>query len=138
ETAVSEYALITGTARSARRLWGVSLVRGSVAIVVGVLLLVDAATTFTVLVWLLGGLLVVDGIVTALGALRSSGDETGGARTWWVVLGAASVVVGVVLMAWPNLTVALFVWIVAVWALAAGALGTVGALRARARQDLGW
>lgn len=135
---MSDYALITGTARSARRLWGVSLVRGAVAIVVGVLLLVDAAATFTVLVWLLGALLVVDGIITAVGALRSSRDEAGAARTWWIVLGLASVAAGVVLMVWPNLTVSLFVWVVAIWALAAGALGTVGSLRARSRQELGW
>src|SRR5690606_28652933 len=77
EPPVSDYALISRTARAAQRLWGVSLVRGAVAIAVGVFLLIDAAATFTVLVWLLGALLVVDGLVATVGALRSPKDEAG-------------------------------------------------------------
>lgn len=138
EPPVSDYALISRTARAAQRLWGVSLVRGAVAIAVGVFLLIDAAATFTVLVWLLGALLVVDGLVATVGALRSPKDEAGAARSWWIVLGALSIVAGVVVMVWPNRTVTLFVWVVAIWALVAGLFGTAGALRARARGDAGW
>ncbi|NLF03790.1 MAG: hypothetical protein GX593_02095 [Actinomycetales bacterium] len=135
---MADYTLITGAARSARRLWGVSLLRGAVAVVVGAFLLLDAEATFRVLVWLLGALLVVDGIVAAVGALRTSREEAGAARGWWILLGVLSVAAGVVVMVWPGLTVALFVWVVAVWALVAGVVGTVAALRARSRQDPGW
>ena len=138
EARMSNHSLITGAARSARRLWGVSLLRGAVAVVVGIFLLLDAEATFTVLVWLLGALLVVDGLVTALGAWRSEREEAGASRTWWIVIGTLSVVAGVVIMVWPNLTVGLFVWVVAIWALVAGLFGTVGSLRARSRQDPGW
>ncbi len=135
---MSDYTLITGAARSARRLWGVSLLRGAVAVVVGLFLLIDASATFTVLIWLLGALLVIDGLAMAIGALRSKREEAGAARTWWIVLGLLSIAAGVVIMAWPNLTVGLFVWVVAIWALVAGLFGTIGALRSRSRNDPGW
>jgi len=138
ETAVSDYAIITGAARSARRLWGVSLLRGAVAVVVGLFLLIDASATFTILIWLLGALLVIDGLVIAVGALRSKREEAGAARTWWIVLGVLSIAAGAVIMVWPNLTIGLFVWVVAIWALVAGLFGTIGALRSRSRQDPGW
>ncbi|HYP72805.1 MAG TPA: DUF308 domain-containing protein [Microbacterium sp.] len=135
---MSDYAIITGAARSARRLWGVSLLRGAVAVVVGLFLLIDASATFTILIWLLGALLVIDGLVIAVGALRSKREEAGAARTWWIVLGVLSIAAGVVIMVWPNLTIGLFVWVVAIWALVAGLFGTIGALRSRSRQDPGW
>jgi uncharacterized membrane protein HdeD (DUF308 family) len=49
-----------------------------------------------------------------------------------------SVVAGVMIVAWPQMTGPVLLRVVGVWACIAGAIGVVGALRARRTRAVGW
>jgi uncharacterized membrane protein HdeD (DUF308 family) len=64
---------------------------------------------------------------------RASGRD----RTWLVLSGLAALVAGIVVLAWPAITVTVLVYILAVGGLSMAAVDLVGALVNR-RRDPGW
>ncbi len=97
-----------------RDLWWWFLVRGLLAIGLAVFALFWPEQTVTILVKLLGGYLIFDGVVGAVGAFRSG--NKGGAP----MLAIVGLVVGVVLLFWTGLTMRLFLILVGAWALLQG------------------
>ncbi|NLF05707.1 MAG: hypothetical protein GX593_12000, partial [Actinomycetales bacterium] len=91
-----------------------------------------------VLAWVLAGMLVASGLAAVVQALRAPsvphvddalGPIPGSERVAGVLGGTASVVVGVLVLFWPRLSLAVFALVVGFWLTFAG-LGTLlGALR---------
>jgi uncharacterized membrane protein HdeD (DUF308 family) len=96
------------------RFWWILLTRGIVAVLFGIAALFWPQTSLTLLVFLVGGYLVVDGLSGLLLAVRS-GDF--GAS---LLQGLVSTVAGVAVLLWPGITTNLLLALLGVWALVQG------------------
>lgn len=97
------------------RLWWVLLSRGILAVAFGVFALVWPRTSVTVLVFLAGGYLVLDGLSGLFLALRS---RDFGAS---LLQGLASAGIGLAVLLWPGITTGLLLTLLGLWALVQGA-----------------
>jgi uncharacterized membrane protein HdeD (DUF308 family) len=104
-------------------------VRGAVALVFGLTVLLWHDPAASVLAIAFGVFALVDGLV--LGAVAVAGRDV--LEQWWVVLveGVAGVVVGVVALAWPGIGGLGLLSLLAAWAVITGVFEIEAALRLR-------
>lgn len=105
------------------------LLRGVIAVLFGVMLLVSPGISLASLVFLFGIFALADGIgnvVTAFGG-RKEEDH------WWVLLLAGLVGIGVGILTFisPGITALALLFYIAVWAIVTGVLQIVAAIRLR-------
>ena len=93
--------------------------RGSLAIIFGILTFVVPEATLWTLTLLFAAYAVVEGIVNSIAALRAPKGE----RRWWVLLleGVVSVAAGFIAFLYPGITILVFVTLIGVWAIITGA-----------------
>ena len=93
-------------------------VRGTMAIVFGVLAFTLTVTTLATLILAFGLYVLADGLF-AIAAAIASRTRTG---YWWVLLlqGVLGVGVGVATLRYPDLTAVVLLWYVAAWAVVLG------------------
>jgi uncharacterized membrane protein HdeD (DUF308 family) len=94
--------------------WWSLLVRGLLAVALGIAAIFWPTATLELLVRLVGLYLLFDGIVSLVGAFRARELSA------YLVPGLISVVIGVVLLFWPDVTGRLLLIIVGIWALFQG------------------
>jgi uncharacterized membrane protein HdeD (DUF308 family) len=105
------------------------VVRGAVAILLGIITLTWPAITLSGLVLLFGLYALLDGIFNIVSAWRASK-----AHERWAVLvfeGIAGIIAAVVTFTWPAITALALVFIVAAWAVVTGIFEIVAAVRLR-------
>ena len=107
---------------------------GLVALVGGVVLLVDPGADLRLVRWLVGLFLAGWGVLRLAHIASASRRE----RAWLVLSGLAAVVAGIVVLAWPAITVTALVYILVVGGLALGAVDLVGAVVGRRRDSSWW
>jgi uncharacterized membrane protein HdeD (DUF308 family) len=114
---------------STGRSWPTLALRGSLAILFGVMALVWPELTLRVLVYLFGIYALVDGLVYVFHAVISQPQHRG----WWLPLlgGLAGVAVGIAVFVWPLLTAVLLLVFIAVRAIILGALDILFAIKWR-------
>lgn len=106
------------------------LIRGLVAIALGVATFIWPNITFAALVLLFGVFVFTDGVMAIAGAFgRGPMTES----PWWALLlvGLAGVAAGIITFAWPGITGLVLVYVIAAWALVAGVFEIVTAIRLR-------
>jgi uncharacterized membrane protein HdeD (DUF308 family) len=114
--------------------WWVFAIRGIAALVFGILAFIWPETTLTVLVFLFGAYVLVDGVALVVALLR--GDAVARRNAWAVaIIGVLGIVVGVVTFAWPGLTALTLLYLVAFWAIATGAFQVIAAIALRRELD---
>ena len=114
--------------------WWVFAIRGIAAMAFGVLAFIWPETTLTVLVFLFGAYVLVDGVAMLVALAR--GDALARRHAWAVgVIGALGIVAGVVTFAWPGLTAMSLLYLVAFWAIATGAFQLLAAIALRHELD---
>jgi uncharacterized membrane protein HdeD (DUF308 family) len=111
------------------RYWWLLPLRGVVAILFGVLAIVWPGITLTTLVLLFGAYVFVNGaflIFNAVGSRKEKDD-------WWLLLieGILGVGVGIMTAFAPGITGIALLLYIAAWALAAGVLEIIAAIRLR-------
>jgi uncharacterized membrane protein HdeD (DUF308 family) len=117
------------------RNWWILALRGVTAIIFGVLAWFWPDITLVVLVILFGAYVLVDGIfnlvTAALGRVR---------QFRWIVavMGIAEIVIGIVTLAWPDLTAIALVYLIAAWAATMGAFAMLGAYMLRREIEDEW
>ncbi len=118
------------------RYWWVPVVRGLVAIALGVFAFVWPIATITALVLVFGAVAVADGIL-AIGAAIAARKLI---SDWWVLLvqGFVGIAIGVLTLVYPAITAFAFVFLVALWAIGLGVLQIVAAVRLRGDVPGGW
>jgi uncharacterized membrane protein HdeD (DUF308 family) len=111
------------------RHWGWMALRGVVAVIFGVLTLMNPATTLALLVLLFGSYALVDGIFAVVAAITSRKLE----GHWLALLigGLGGIVIGVCTFFWPGITATLLLYLVAFWALFVGFSEIGAAIRFR-------
>ena len=114
-----------------RRNWWAIALRGTVALLFGILIFVyPAREVVIVLVLLFGAYAAIDGIFAVLSALLAAQAH----ERWWpfVIEGAIGLAVGALTFFRPGITAISLYFLIAVWAIATGLAEIVAAIRVRA------
>ena len=116
--------------------WRTLALRGLVALLFGLLILLWPGLVLGVLALLFGIYAAADGATVLVPALRAS-DR--GAQRWLPLSeGAVGVIAGLVAIVWPGLTVSGLLYVIAAWALLTGILKILTAILLRAEVENGW
>jgi uncharacterized membrane protein HdeD (DUF308 family) len=110
--------------------WGWVVLRGVVAILFGLLAIVQPGTIGLTVVLMFAAYSFVSGIAALVGAAR--GGREGDSR-WGMLLleGLLYVAAGLVAVFWPASTALAFLWVLAFWAIVSGGLEISSAIRLR-------
>jgi uncharacterized membrane protein HdeD (DUF308 family) len=106
---------------------------GFLSLAGGISLLVNPGADLRLIRWLLGLFLVGWGALRLVHVARATRRD----RTWLVLSGVAAVGAGIVVLAWPAITVTTLVFILVVGGLSLAAVDLVGAINGW-RRDRGW
>ena len=108
------------------RAWWWPAIFGAISIVAGVLALAWPGPTLVVLAVLFGIELIVWGIFRLVGAF-TFGDESGGARVLWAILGVLSllsgvlgIIAGLILLFWPAISILTLAFLAGIWLIVLG------------------
>jgi uncharacterized membrane protein HdeD (DUF308 family) len=116
--------------------WRVLALRGLVAVLFGLVILLWPGLILAVLSLLFGIYALVDGGVVLVPALRSS-DR--GARRWLPLAeGTVGVIAGLVALLWPGLTASGLLYVIVGWALVTGILKIPTAIVLRSEVENVW
>lgn len=109
------------------RNWGLVLLRGALALIFGLLVVLLPGLALASLVLLFSAYMLADGLFTIVSAVRAAGTHE---RWGWLVLeGLLDIAAGVVAFFWPGITLLVFVALVAAWAILSGVALLVAAFR---------
>ncbi len=109
--------------------WWSLVIRGLVALIVGIIAFVLPGITLAALVILFGAYALIDGVVSFIGAWKASREH----ERWGVLVleGIAGIVASVVTILWPGITAFALVVLIAAWALVTGAFEIAASIRLR-------
>jgi uncharacterized membrane protein HdeD (DUF308 family) len=111
------------------RNWWSLVIRGIVAILVGVITFVWPGITLGALILLFGAYALLDGIFATIGAWKAArAHERWGALVFEGIAGIGASAVTVVL---PGITALVLVYVIAAWAVVTGSLEIMAAMRLR-------
>jgi uncharacterized membrane protein HdeD (DUF308 family) len=115
--------------------WRAVALRGLVAVLFGLVILLWPGLILTVLTVLFGVYALVDGAVAFVPALRTP-DR--GPRKWLPLTeGAVGVIAGVVALLWPGMTVSGLLYVIVGWAVVTGILKILTAIVVRREIEAG-
>ncbi|ROS79050.1 HdeD family acid-resistance protein [Cellulomonas sp. PhB143] len=118
----------------ARRVWATALVRGVLFLVLGLVMYLWPDVGGSILTWLIAILFALQAIILFVEAGRLRGTDADGAK-WRTALGALAAAAAVAVLLWTEDTFTLILRAVAIWALVAGVMGVISAVRGfRARR----
>ena len=117
------------------RNWWLLLLRGIAAVVFGILTFVWPGMTLLTLVILYGSFALVDGVIAV--AAGAVGGKSG-PRWWLIFAGLLGIAIGVVTLAWPDITALVLLLFIAGWAIGTGVLQIAGAIRLRKEINNEW
>jgi len=111
------------------RHWWLFIVRGVLAIALGILALIWPGATKLFLVLLFGAFALVDGIFTVAAGITFHKYF----ERWWAVLleGLSGIVLGFLTFLWPGITALALVFLIAAWAIVTGIFEIVAAIQFR-------
>ena len=100
------------------RIWWSLVVRGVLAILLGIVAFFFTGKTLLALIYVFGAFAVLSGIATIVMAVRAG--EAHQRWGWLIVSGLVGVAAGIVAFVWPGLTALAVVYLVAAWAIIIG------------------
>lgn len=112
-----------------RDTWWLTLLFGLVGMGAGIYLVRHPKVSFTALIVLIGLLLITRGLMDLVGAFLDKRGATN--RTLSIIVGAAALVAGVIMLFQPESGGVAFVWVLGLYALVFGALTIALAIEAR-------
>ena len=107
------------------RNWWAFVARGVIAVLFGLIAFIVPGVTMLSLVLVFGAYAIVDGIFAVIGAVHAA--KQGERWSFLAFEGIVDILLGVAVVAFPNITVVLFVALVAAWALITGSFTLVAA-----------
>ena len=127
----SESAAPGGVVRALSQHWWVVLLRGVLAIVVGLMAWMWPGETLAILVLIWGAYALVDGIFEVIAGIRGKWGAL-------VVLGLLGIAAGLVAFVMPGVAAITLIWVFAFWAIVAGILQVSAAIRLRKEVQGEW
>jgi uncharacterized membrane protein HdeD (DUF308 family) len=119
----------------ARKIWIFAIIRGVLAITFGLIALLSPIATAIALAIVIGAYAIINGIFDIIEAIRHRGSSSMVLR---IVLGAVSILFGILVLVWPGMSLAILVIIIGVWAIIIGILQIMSSVRHRAVPNSGW
>jgi uncharacterized membrane protein HdeD (DUF308 family) len=107
--------------------WWMVALRGVAAILFGFTAIVWPDITVGVLVAFFGAFAIVDGSFSVAASLAGHSSD----RWWYLLGGVASIAIGVIAWAWPELTALTLLYIIASWAIIVGTFEIAAAIALR-------
>ncbi len=107
--------------------WWAFVIRGVLAVLFGLIALFEPGVTMLSLVILFAAYAIADGIFAIVAAVNAA--KAGERWGLFVLEGIVDILAGVAAVAWPAITVVVFVAMVAAWALLTGGLMLAAAFR---------
>lgn len=118
------------------RNWWVFALHGLASILFGIIALVCPIDTLRAVVYLFGGLALVEGAFAVGAAITSEGSAT---PRWALALaGLTGIADGIGTLVWPGLTALALLYTIAFWAVVTGVLEIVTAIRSRDEIENEW
>jgi uncharacterized membrane protein HdeD (DUF308 family) len=119
-----------------RRNWWAIAVRGVLAILFGLIALLLPGVTMLSLVLVFAAYAFADGVFAIVGAVRAAEAH----QRWGVLVfeGLANIAAAVVFVAWPSITVVVFVLVLGVWAIVTGILELIAGIKLNFIDGRGW
>jgi uncharacterized membrane protein HdeD (DUF308 family) len=111
-----------------KRKWWEKLVIGIIAIIFGIVAFVVPDVTLEFIIYLFGFFALVIGIFSLLSGI--AGAELGNARWLFVLQGILGIIIGIIALAWPEMTLLFMAYLVGFWAIMFGVFEIVGAFAA--------
>jgi uncharacterized membrane protein HdeD (DUF308 family) len=107
--------------------WGAVALRGAVAIAFGLLTFILPGVTIATLVLLFAAYMLVDGVAGIVAAVRAAQRH----ERWGLLIaeGLADLATGIIAFMWPAMTVVVFIYLIAAWAVISGGLMLAAAFR---------
>lgn len=96
-----------------RRLWWLVVLRGLAAVLFGLLAIFWPGISLAMLVTILGVYALIDGAITTGLALRLPPAQ--GRRSLLLITGISGLAVGLISVLWPQVTIALLIYLLAAW-----------------------
>lgn len=107
--------------------WRAIALRGLIALLLGILILVWPGFSLRVFLLLFGAFAILNGVVALLDALtRQQLEQPWQAR---MLAGVVSIGVGIVTFVWPGVTALVLLYAIAAWALVTGILEIIAAIQ---------
>ncbi len=118
------------------RTWWLLLLRGTVAVLFGVLTWLRPSISLASLVLLFGAFAFADGLLSAWAAVQCRKEQ----ETWWVLLlvGLLGLGVGLVTLFLPGVTAVALLFYMAIWAMSTGVLHVATGIRLRKEIEGEW
>jgi uncharacterized membrane protein HdeD (DUF308 family) len=121
--------MISGGRRGGSRVWAVVL--GILLVIGGIVVVAWPGVTFLVIAVIWGITLLVGGIARVVSAAVLRGYGWG----WLVVLGIIETIIGIVMLAWPDVTAYVILLLIGIYSIVAGILQIVLAFELRRAPD---
>ena len=106
--------------RTFSRIWKFIAAEGVLAIAFGTVLIIWPDIGLSALVWIVGVYALVRGLVTGVGALTTPVAPP--ERRWLFAQAAVATVVGIAVLAWPDISAKALLYVIAGYAIAVGVL----------------
>jgi len=119
----------------AKKIWIFAIIRGVLAIIFGLIALLAPIATAIALAILIAAYAIVNGVFDIIEAIRHRGSSS---MVPGIVLGAVSIVFGILVLVWPGMSLGILVILVGVWAVIIGIIQIVASVRHRAVPHSGW
>lgn len=109
--------------------WWSLLLRGLLALLLGVLTLAWPGITVGALVLLFGAYAFLDGVMSIVGAVTASR----GHQRWALLVaeGVVGILAAIATFAWPAITLLMLIYVIASWSIVTGVLEIMAAVRLR-------
>lgn len=116
------------------RPWWEMVLRGILLLVLGVIAMVYPDITIAIIILLFGAIILVEGIFLVIGAIMVKAEDP-----MWVVLligGIISIILGSIILAWPDLTARVVLFLIGAWALIVGLINLMWAIKVRKNEEV--
>jgi uncharacterized membrane protein HdeD (DUF308 family) len=125
--------VVTSTGRH----WGLHLLNGALMVLIGIAALVWPGASLVVISWLFAIALLVNGIVQILRSIADP-DASGGRRVLFGLLGALSLLAGVLCLRSPLQTLGAIALLIGSWWIVSGVLMLIAAVGGATARGRGW
>ena len=118
------------------RNWWVLVLQGVIAIVFGVLALIQPGITLEALVLLFALWALINGVLALINSVGAAEKH----ETWWPFLltGLLGIAAGLLTLRWPGITALTLLFVIAYWSIFTGILQIVAAIRLRHEVEGEW
>ena len=113
-----------------------SILAGLLALLIGFVLLFWPVKTLVTVVWLFGIFALLYGFIRLGEGIfrRMEGSQ----KAWYLIGGITSILLGILLIAWPGATLLIIVWLIAIRAIIVGIMEMIIGLSDRDARMLTW